>query len=175
MKWLEQPLSRRHDRSNFDCGEAELNEYLTKYARQNHESGGAKTFVAVVPTAPSRILGYYSITVGSIEFARVPPELTKGFGRYDVPVYRLSRLAVDIAEQGKGLGRELLFAAGARAIAVAAQVGGIGLAIDAKNEGAAEWYRRSGARSLNYDPLQLFFPLTAIAKALRELNPEGPP
>ena len=30
----------------FDCGHAALNEYLRRYACQNHESGGAKTFVA---------------------------------------------------------------------------------------------------------------------------------
>src|SRR5581483_3443951 len=47
-------IGKRHDRRNFDCGSAELNEYLRRYARQNHESGGAKTFVAVLPNEPAR-------------------------------------------------------------------------------------------------------------------------
>jgi hypothetical protein len=72
VQWREEPIARRHDRKGFDCGSQELNTYLERYARQNHESGGAKTFVAVLPAEPAHILGYYSISPGSIEFARVP-------------------------------------------------------------------------------------------------------
>ena len=34
---------QRVKRENFDCGVGELNEYLQKYARQNHKKGIAKT------------------------------------------------------------------------------------------------------------------------------------
>ena len=47
--WREEPIGRHHDRKGFDCSSPDLNEYLDCYARQNHESGGAKTFVAVAP------------------------------------------------------------------------------------------------------------------------------
>jgi hypothetical protein len=40
--WEETPLSKHHDRAAFDCGDTDLNVYLQRYARQNHESGGAK-------------------------------------------------------------------------------------------------------------------------------------
>ena len=66
LDWREEAIRRHHDRRNFDCGAPALNEYLDRYARQNHESGGAKTFVAVSPTAPARVLGYYSISPGSM-------------------------------------------------------------------------------------------------------------
>jgi hypothetical protein len=46
MVWREEALMRHHDRASFDCGVSALNEYLQRYARQNHESGGGKTFVA---------------------------------------------------------------------------------------------------------------------------------
>ena len=166
MDWHEQPIGRRHDRKGFDCGSPELNEYLDRYARQNHESGGAKTFVAVSPAAPARVLGYYSISPGSIEFARVPATLTKKLGRYDVPVFRLGRLAIDRSVQGQGLGGDLLLAAGERALAVSAQVGGVALAIDAKDEKAARWYERFGALTLRDDPLKLILPLGVIADAI---------
>lgn len=55
-EWREEPITRHHDRASFDCGSPELNTYLARYARQNHESGGAKTFVAVPPSTPTRIL-----------------------------------------------------------------------------------------------------------------------
>jgi GNAT superfamily N-acetyltransferase len=166
MDWREEPIGRHHDRQSFDCGSPELNEYLQRYARQNHESGGAKTFVAITPTAPERVLGYYSISPGAVEFARVPGRLTKRLGRYDVPVFRLGRLAIDRSAQRQGLGGELLLAAGERALAVSAEVGGIALAIDAKDRNAARWYARFGALPLLDDALKLILPLSVIADAI---------
>lgn len=163
--WREEPIGRHHDRKSFDCGAAALNEYLDHYARQNHESGGAKTFVAVSPAAPARVLGFYTISPGSVAFTRVPARFTKKLGRYDVPVFRLGHLAVDRSVQGRGRGGDLLLAAGARALAVAAEVGGVALAIDAKDEKAARWYARFGALALLDDPLKLILPLAVVAEA----------
>jgi GNAT superfamily N-acetyltransferase len=164
--WREEAISRRHDRKNFNCGSSELNDYLRRYARQNHESGGAKTFVAVPRGDVARILGYYTISPGAIEFAKVPTTVSRRLGRYEVPVFRLARLAVNLANQGGGLGPELLLAAGRRALSVAAEVGGVALAIDAKSERAAKWYERFGAVRLLDDPLKLVLPLKTIADAL---------
>ena len=166
MDWQEQPIGRHHDRKRFDCGAPELDAYLVRYARQNHQSGGAKTFVAVSPAEPSRVLGFYTISPGAIEFARVPADLTRKLGRYDVPVFRLGRLAVDRTMQGQGLGGELLLAAGERVLAVATEVGGVALAIDAKDAAAARWYQRFGALSLLDDPLKLVLPLAVVAEAI---------
>lgn len=164
--WREEPIGRHHDRKTFDCGSLELNDYLDRYARQNHETGGAKTFVAVSPSEPARVLGYYSISPGAIEFSRVPAGLTGRHGRYDVPVFRLGRLAVSVPMQGQGLGGDLLLAAGVRAIAVAAQIGGVALAIDAKDAKAARWYERFGAVRLLDDKLKLVLPLSTLADAI---------
>jgi GNAT superfamily N-acetyltransferase len=165
LAWREEALTRHHDRSSFDCGVPPLNEYLRRYARQNHESGGAKTFVAVAPETTS-VLGYYTISPGAIAFAKAPPMITKKLGRYEVPVFRLGRLAVSLSVQGRGLGGDLLFAAGERAIAVAQEVGGVALAIDAKDERAAAWYERFGALRLLDDPLKLVLPLDTIRATL---------
>jgi ribosomal protein S18 acetylase RimI-like enzyme len=88
-------------------------------------------------------------------------------GRYEVAVFRLGRLAVALTAQGQGLGGDLLLAAAARALAVAAQVGGVALAIDAKDEQAARWYERFGAMPLlDNRPLSLILPFKAIIDAL---------
>ena len=55
VAWHEAPLRREHDRGGFDCGTPALNEYLQRYARQSHECGGAKTFVAVPLDTPTVI------------------------------------------------------------------------------------------------------------------------
>jgi len=119
------------------------------------------------------VLGYYSISPGSIEFAHVPAQLTKKLGRYEVPVFRLGRLAISVIAQRQGLGGDLLLAAGIRALAVAAQVGGVALAIDAKDREAAKWYERFGAMRLLDDPLKLVLPLTTIADAVAKSKKGG--
>jgi GNAT superfamily N-acetyltransferase len=174
VDWLEQPIARHHDRKHFDCGSPDLDAYLARYARQNHETGGAKTFVAVSPAEPTRILGFYSISPGAIEFARVPADLTRKLGRYDVPVFRLGRLAVDRSVQGRGLGGELLLAAGERALAVATEVGGVALAIDAKDADAVRWYQRFGALPLLDDPRKLVLPLAVVADAIQTAASQRP-
>lgn len=161
--WREEAISRQHDRESFDCGVSDLNDYLRRYARQNHRSGGAKTFVAVPRENTKRILGYYTLSPGAVEFAQAPETLRRGLGRYDVPVFRLGRLAVDISVQGQALGGQLLMSAGVRCLAVAQEVGGVALAIDAKDERAAAWYQQFGALPLADSPLKLVLPLDVVA------------
>jgi GNAT superfamily N-acetyltransferase len=170
----EEPISRLHDRHGFDCGSPDLNRYLREYARQNHLSGGSKTFVAVRPEEPTHVLGYYSISPGVVGFERLPTALTRKLGRYDVPVFRLGRLAVARSMQGQGLGGSLLLLAGRRALTAAAEVGGVAMAIDAKDQRAAAWYERFGARQLLDDPLKLVLPFTVIAGALSAMEPTSP-
>ena len=167
LDWLEQPISREHDRETFDCGVPALNLYLSRYARRNHLSGGAKTFVAAAPGELKAVLGYYSIAPGEIEFEKAPARLLKGHGHYDLPVFRLARLAVSRSQQGFGLGMELLAAAGLRALSASADVGGVALAIDAKDADVARWYARFGALPLLDDPLRLILPLDAFATGAR--------
>jgi len=83
------------------------------------------------------------------------------------------RLAVDLSMQGQGLGGDLLLAAGERALAVAAQVGGVALAIDAKDERAARWYQRFGACALLDDPCKLILPLPSIIDAIADAAKRG--
>jgi hypothetical protein len=88
--------------------------YLQKFARRNHESGGAKCFIAAPGGAPSHILGFYTLSPASLDYARPPALAKKGLARYDVPVFRLGRLAVDRTVQGRGLGGALLLRAAPR-------------------------------------------------------------
>ncbi len=166
LTWREMPLGRQHDRGTFDCGDADLNIWLARYARQNHESGGAKTFVAVPVDMPLRVLGFYSLSPASIDYARTPAIARRGLARYDVPAYRLGRLAVDRNVQGRGLGGGLLIAAGKRCLAVAEEVGGVALLIDAKSEQAARWYEGYGAIRLVDAPLSLVLPFATLRAAI---------
>lgn len=164
--WHEEPISRRHNRDAFDCGDAALNEFLRRYARQAHDHGGAKTFLAVPDDDDTRILGFYSVSPASVRFSRTPDVVKRGLARHDVPAFRLSRLAVDRSMQRKGLGGQLLLAAGRRCLRAAQEVGGVALLIDAKNEAVAGWYASFGALQLLDTPLSLLLPLATIKAAL---------
>ena len=50
--------------------------------------------------------------------------------------------------------------------AVSAEVGGVALAIDAKDDRAAAWYEGAGALRLLDSPRQLVLPLATIATAM---------
>ena len=64
----------------------------------------------------------------------------------------------------------MLFAAARRAMAVAVEVGGVALLIDAKDENAARWYKRFGVMHLTDDPLKLILPFAVIAEADSEID-----
>jgi GNAT superfamily N-acetyltransferase len=84
-----------------------------------------------------------------------------------VPGFLLARLAVDKAVAGRGLGGQLLLAAALRCLRVTDEVGGVVIAIEAKNERAARWYAGYGAEPLADRPLTLDAPLPLFAEALR--------
>lgn len=167
LDWQEEPIAKKHDRNSFDCGEPELNEFLKKHARQSHERGAAKTFVAVDRADGKTILGFYSLCPAALEYARTPDIVRKGLARHDVPVFRLARLAVSRTVQGQGFGGQLILAAGRRCLLAAAEVGGVALLIDAKNERVANWYSSYGAIPLADAPLCLLLPLTTLQDALQ--------
>jgi hypothetical protein len=75
---------------------------------------------------------------------------------------------------GQGLGGDLLLASGVRALAVAAQIGGVALAIDAKDSKAAGWYERFGALRLLDDPLKPILPLGTMATAVKTARSKRP-
>ena len=138
---------------------------MRRYARKSHELGGAKTFLAINDSGDKTILGFYSLSPASVDYARTPGVVRRGLARHDVPGFRL---AVDGRMQGKGIGGQFLLAAGKRCLLAAAEVGGVVLVIDAKNERVAGWYASYGAVPLLDSPLSLLLPLATIEAALKK-------
>jgi GNAT superfamily N-acetyltransferase len=165
--WHEEAIAKTHDRKAFDCGNAEMNDFLRRYARQSHELGGAKTFLAVDDSNPPKILGFYSLAPASLACERVPQVLRHGLARHEVPGFRLARLATHVDVQGLGLGGQLLAAAARRCIRAATEVGGLVLIIDVKSERAAKWYAGYGAMPLQDSPNTLVMALATFAADLK--------
>lgn len=122
---------------SFDCGQAALNQFLQRYALVNQKAHSAQTYVCCLGT---QVVGFYSLSVGSVDVADAPTRMAKGLARYPVPVMILARLAVSLDHQGKGLGRALLKDALLRT-AQAADIAGIRcVVVHAKDEAARQWY-----------------------------------
>jgi GNAT superfamily N-acetyltransferase len=164
--WHEEPIHERHNRKSFDCGQGDLNAFLAQHARQAHESGASKTYLAVDDADGTTVLGFYTLSPAQVDFHRVPETAHPGGGRHPVGGFRLGRLAVSKALQGQGLGGQLLIAAARRCIRASAEMGGTALMIDAKTEEVAAWYRLYGAIPLNNQPLSLLLPYNLLEAAL---------
>lgn len=155
-----QPLRKKHQRQDFDCGEPSLNQFLQKYARQNSEKGFGRTFVAVQP-GKSMVLGFYTLSSGSISFENVPENLP----RYPIPTVHLGRLAVDQTMQGQRLGELLLIDALERTVLVADQLGIYAIELFSLTDKAKKFYLRYGFTELNDDKKHLYLPIETIKKS----------
>ncbi|WP_132999424.1 GNAT family N-acetyltransferase [Luteimonas arsenica] len=150
---------RIHDRAGFDCGEASLNRYLHDLASQHHRAGVATTHVLVEHDAPPKILGYYSLAAAQMSLVDLAPADQRRLPRHPVPVARLARLAVALAEQGHGLGEALLQDVVKRCLGLREELGIHALLVDALHARAAAYYRRYGFRATADDALTLYLPL----------------
>lgn len=163
-------LDLEHDRSDFDCGEPLLNGFLQKLARQQAKRDFNRTYVACA-SGEARIRGYYSISSASIDFDNWPPGLQ--LPRYPVPVVRIGRLAVDVRDQGNGVGAALLQHAMRLAASLAQQIGVFAVIVDAKHEAAAAFYTRYGFQRFPQQKLCLFLSTAVIRQALAVANPSS--
>lgn len=145
-------LSGHHDRRKFDCGEPSLDERLMRMALQQQRKNYARTRVAVEPSVPDRILGYYTLLVHEIDTRHFPSD--RSLPRR-LPCVLLGRLAVDRAVQRRQLGHALLMDAVERTRATIAEAAGVGLLAEALNEPAANFYRSYGFEPFRDEPRRL--------------------
>ena len=159
------PLDRdSHDRAAFACGKEPLDRYLQQQAGQDAKRLVAAVFVATRPGEP-RVLGYYTLSQGSVRLEALPPALQKRLPRYpDVPVTMLGRLAVHSEMQGRGLGLLLLGDACRRTFAVADEVASTGILVDAIDDDAARFYGKFGFVPFPESPHRLFLPMKTIGE-----------
>ena len=84
---------RPDDRSAFSCGQPDLDRFFHHYAGQNQfRLHLAVTYVA---SAGERLLGFATVSVGSLERRTLPSaRLRRRLPAYPLPVLRLARLAL---------------------------------------------------------------------------------
>jgi len=156
-------LTKAHAINDFDCGKHPLNDFLIKRALQNQAGGGARTYVMM---RGDRVIGYYSLAPASVMPEDVPLRVIKGQGRYPVPVILMARFAIDVTEQGKELGLDLLQNAMRRALEGAETIGGRAFMVHAKDDQVKAFYQKFSMEESPTNPLHLFLLFKDIRQSL---------
>ena len=156
-------LAARHQRGAFDCGDAALNEFLQRQARQLARKGFGKTYVALADDGLSAT-GFITISAGQTKTAQLPPHLK--LPRYPAPILRIGRLAVDHRQQAKGIGQELMAFALQLALKFSQHVGLYAVVVDAKHAKAKAFYESLGFTASLDDALCLYLPLSTLQQAV---------
>jgi GNAT superfamily N-acetyltransferase len=146
------PLRRDDNLATFDCGDAELDNWLRDRALMAAAAGTARTFV--VTDDEHAVCAYYALCPASVHRAELPPRHAKGTPD-PVGVILLARLAVDRHHQHQGLGRALISDAARRTLQAAQAIGGRALIVHAANPKAAAFYANLGFEVFPTDPLHL--------------------
>jgi GNAT superfamily N-acetyltransferase len=155
-------LTSEHVVSDFDCGVAELDDWLKRRAHQNEATRASRTFVI---TAGGRVVGYYALATGAVSHARATGHIRRNMPE-PIPVMVLARLAVHRENQGTGLGVALLKDALLRTLQ-ASEIAGIrAVLLHAFSDASKRFYLHHGFVESPIDPMTMMISLADIERAL---------
>ena len=161
-----------HDRKSFRCGNDTVDRYLRTTAAQATRYFRAATFVLASVDHPAVVLGYYTLAPheyrdGELDLATA--RTLKAHGLQRVPVLLLGQLGIARADQGRGLGKLLLWSALERAFSTAANSGAVAVITDPADDRAALFYARYGFATLHEAPFhRMLLPMKTTAAAVAQ-------
>ena len=156
-------LAAEHELSAFTSREPALDQWLKRRALKSQQSGAARTYV--LATEKLRVIGYYSLVVGSVSRARAPGRVRRNMPD-PVPIMLLARLAMDNDWQGQGLGCGLLQDAVHRTIQAADIAGIRAILVHAISMEAKRFYQYFGFRPSEVEDMTLMATLAELKQAL---------
>lgn len=158
-------LDKSHDRSDFQCEEESLTEYIQKQVSQDLKKRLATCFV--VSDDQQKVIGYYTLASESLGRDSIPEEYKRKIPKnYNVPVVLLGRLARHVSHKGTGLGEYLLLDALFRSYHFSRQsIGAMAVVVDPINENAIRFYSKYGFQMLP-DSGKMFIPMNVISKLI---------
>lgn len=156
-------LDAGHDVAGFVCGNDELDSWLHRHALAAQQMDSARTFVL---TRRDRVIGYFSLTMGSVLRQEAPARLVRGLPGYPVGMVLLARLAVDQTQQGNGYGGLLLAEALRRAVAAGEAAAARLVVVDAIDDAAVAFYERHGFMPAPEHPSRLYRRVSDIRSSL---------
>jgi GNAT superfamily N-acetyltransferase len=161
-------LDAHHDVTTFASGNDELDDWLRRHAFAAQQVDSARSFVL---TRNGRVIGYFSLTMGSVLRADAPARLIRGLPAYPIGMVLLARLAVDQREQGKGMGALLLTEALRKALAAGEAAAARLVVVDAIDEDAVRFYERHGFIGAPERPMRLYRRMKDVRASLDAAAP----
>lgn len=156
-------LSSEHQLGAFDCGVDSLNDYLKDRATSDQSAEKSRTYVIC---RGRRAIGFFSLAAASVESAEATARAARGQGAQPIPAILIGRLAVDIAEQGRGIGEALLIEALTKSVHAADTIGARVVLVHAIDDRVRGFYSRYGFESSPTDALHLMMLMKDIRKSL---------
>ena len=161
-------LTSSHQVDDFDCGSDAQTVWLRRHALNAHTGETCRVYV-VRRLNDDGVVGYHALAAGAVLPENATERILKGVGRYDqVPVVILTRLGVDLSEQGKGLGKALVKDALIRVAHAADAIGARALLIHAEDTQARDFYTALdvGFEESPTDPLHLLLLMKDLRRTL---------
>jgi predicted GNAT family N-acyltransferase len=160
-------LRTHHDRTNFSCGNEELDRYLKNQATQDARRKVSAPFV-LVEDGDKDVFGYYTLSAFGINLADLPFDIARRLPRYPiVPATLLGRLAVDRRRRGQKLGEFLLMDALNRSFKQSEHIASTAIVVDAIDDAARDFYLHFNFLSFPENRHRLFLPMKTIATLFR--------
>jgi GNAT superfamily N-acetyltransferase len=153
-----EPLSDLHELDDFISGVSSLDDWLRRRARANQVSGASRTFVIA---DRHKVVGYYALASGAIAAASSVGRFRRNMPD-PIPVAVLGRLAIDRAQQGRGLGRALFRDCALRVAQAADTIGIRGIVVHAISDQAKAFYQALGFDASPAEPMTLMVTLADI-------------
>jgi len=165
VEFVIEKLAKEHNLSCFDCGNDALNRWLERFAWTNVQNDAARVYVT--HRRDQVVVGYHALTAGSVICEEAPERIGRGLAAHPIGVIVLGRLAVDRAQQGKGLGVTLLQDAFLRAEQAADAIGVRAVLVQAIDGQARSFYLRFGFTPSPIDEMRLMLLMKDLRAFLR--------
>lgn len=162
MNHLTEPLSPKHIKSGFSCGNEILDTYLQKQANQDVKRKLSVCFL-IPEKETNKIKAYYTLSNNSIPLEFIPKQIQKKLPKSykNIPVTLIGRLAVDNKFQKQGIGKLLLVDALKRSFEISKTIGSFAVVVDPIDQNAESFYIKYGFIKIP-DSGKMFLPMKTI-------------
>jgi hypothetical protein len=134
----------KHKRDQMNCGNADLDDWLKRYAGQSRRGNTAATWV--ITDDQHVVVCYATLSMTSIDRSSAPKALGQG-APSQIPSLLLGRLATDRSVAGLGLGTDMVHHVLKTAVELNLSAGCRAVVVNALDASAYSWWK-----SLGFDP-----------------------
>lgn len=124
----------------------------------------------MIVASAEKVVGFYSLAVGQIEFGDLPREIARNLPHRALPVAILAWLGVNVAHQGRGLAKRLVAQALRDCHAAGQTFAFVGVILDCVSDVAKSFYQQWNFAEIPGNPFRLIL----SAKTLTALMEEPP-